>query len=78
MIWLILGGLWLIGMAWLFWEIVHAPERPEWDPEYWRVSRTKRIIRSLFAWQFYWPRYGYEVRFRPDGRAVFKKVRFRG
>ena len=35
MIWLILGGLWLIGMAWLSWELYHAPERPDWDPEYW-------------------------------------------
>jgi len=76
MIWLTLGGLWLIGMAWLSWELYHAPERPDWDPEYWMIRRA--IYRRLFTPWFYWPQYGYEVRFRPDGRTTLQKVRFRG
>lgn len=40
MIWLTLGGLWLAGMIWLSWELYHAPERPDWDPEYWMIRRA--------------------------------------
>ena len=37
-----------------------------------------QLIKRLFVYWFYWPRYGYEVHFRPDGQTVFKKVRYRG
>jgi len=75
MIWLILGGLWLIGMAWLSWELYHAPERPDWDPEYWVLMRA--IYRRLFPLWFYWPQWAYVVRTRPDGRTTLQKVRCR-
>lgn len=27
--WIILGAVWLIGLAWLGWEIYHAPKVPK-------------------------------------------------
>ena len=46
MIWIILGIIWLTGMIWLAWELAHAPERPDWDPEYWEALAREKAEKK--------------------------------
>lgn len=41
------------------------------------IRKLWKKIKNIFTYWFRWPYYGYEVRFRPNGTTVFKKIKYR-